>query len=194
MGDPRISGDVDVRVTAQGSWELRLRNFRSAIDGDLRLRWLSEVVPPGEKCAPPVMGVSHSNLSPGDHHAFPFTRADPSFLETVIITTFDLEGAESGCYDPILASTILTWTLPDMRPGLVLVDSGKTGGANGDVTLLDGTPLAYTVAADDLAVEVAARFGITVEDLFYLNPTRRLTLADPGIEIGEVLNLSKAHR
>lgn len=37
----------------------------------------------------------------------------------------------------------------------------------------DGVPVSYTVAHNDIAEEVAARFGITVIELFYLNPAGR---------------------
>ena len=198
VGDPLISGKVDVRVTGTGTFELRLLDFRSAREGDVELRFSPHVVEPGAKCTTSIMNVSYGNLPPGTHHDFPimrdFTHGDPSFLDTVIISHYDPAAFERGCYVPVLASAILTWTLPDMRPGLLVVDSGRTGGANGDVAWSGGAPLTYTVAADDLAGEVAARFGITTSDLFYLNPTRTSFVPYPLLQFGEVLNLSKEHR
>lgn len=41
------------------------------------------------------------------------------------------------------------------------------------MTLGDGVPGSYPVAHNDIAEEVAARFGITVIELFYLNPAGR---------------------
>ncbi|MET0855088.1 MAG: LysM domain-containing protein, partial [Microterricola sp.] len=198
VGDPLISGDVDVRVTGKGTYELRLLNFTSGHGGDVELLWSPHVVQPGDKCTTSIMTMSYGNLPVGTHQQFPvlkdFTHGDPSFLDTVIISRRDPLAFQNGCYVSILASAILTWTIPDIRPGLVVVDSGWTGGATGDVTLLDGSPIAYTVASGDLAAEVAARFGITVSDLFYLNPIRIARVRYPLLEAGEVLNLSKAHR
>jgi hypothetical protein len=130
--------------------------------------------------------------------AFPldpdFTDGDPTFLRTVLVKLYDPEAFADGCYVPVLSSAVLSWTLPDMRPGLVVVDSGKTGGATGEVTIVDGEPVSYTVAPNDMATEVAARFGITVDDLFYLNPVRTTFIKYPLLQLGEVLNISKSHR
>ena len=91
-----------------------------------------------------------------------------------------------------VASAILDWKIPDMRPGLMIEDSGKTGGANGDVTLVDGEPVTYTITRDDLLPEIAARFGVTVDDLNYLNPTGSTSV--PPLWTGDTINLSKDHR
>lgn len=194
VGDDRVAGDVDVRVTGKGTFELRLLGFRSAAEEDLELRVSPNVVAPGETCTTSIMNRSYGTLPAEAEQAFELPRGDPSFLDTVIIAHHDPVAVENGCYVSVVASAILDWTIPDMRPGLVVVDSGKTGGATGDVALLDGSPLAYTVASGDLAAEVAARFGITVSDLFYLNPIRIARVRHPLLEAGEVLNLSKAHR
>jgi hypothetical protein len=197
VGDDSISGDVDVRVTGNGTFELRLLDFRSDHNGDVELRVSPNVVEPGSKCTSSIMNMSYGNLPAETHHAFPlpkdFTDGDPRFLDTVIISHHP-EPFEDGCHVAILSSAVLAWTLPDMRPGLVVADAGTTGGAAGEVTLHEGAPLTYTVAPDDLATEVAARFGITVDDLFYLNPIRTTLIAHPLLQVGEVLNLSKTHR
>ncbi|MET0480188.1 MAG: hypothetical protein ABWZ69_02410 [Mycetocola sp.] len=197
VGSDSISGDVDVRVTGKGTFELRLIDFRSDHAGDVELRVSPHVVPPGSECTTSIMTMSYGNLPAETQQAFPlpkdFTHGNPSFLDTVIISHFDPVASQNGCYVPILSSAILTWTLPDLRPGLVVADTGKTGGATGDVTFTGTDPLAYTVARNDLAAEVAARFGITVSDVFYLNPTR-LNGTQSLLQTGEVLNLSKAHR
>lgn len=195
VGDPLISGDVDVRVTGKGTFELRLLDFHSGREGDIELRVSPIVVGPDERCTTSSMNRSYGNI-PADEPAqsFPLPRGDPSFLDTVIIAVPDLEAFEAGCYVSVAASAILDWTIPDMRPGLVVADSGKTGGATGEVTLVDGQPRSYTVAADDLAEEVAARLGISVIDLFYLNPDRPAPVPYPLLDTGEVLNLSKEHR
>ena len=198
VGDPSISGEVDVRVARAGAFELRLLGFSADRDEDVELRLSPNVVEPGTKCTSSIMNMSYGNLPIGAEQSFPlmtdFTDGDPSFLDTVLIAHHDFDAFTEGCYVSVLSSAILEWTLPDMRPGLVVADSGKTGGAYGDVTLVDGAPVNYTVAPNDVAAEVAARFGITMDDLFYLNPTRITIIDYPLLQIGEVLNVSKAHR
>ena len=198
IGDDLIAGDVDVRVTGKGIFELRLLNFRSERNGDVELRVVPIVVEPGAGCTGSPMQFSYGNLPPGAHHVFPlmgdFLHDDPSFLDSVIISTQNPVAAPDGCHLNVLASAILDWTLPDMRPGLTVSDAGRTGGAAGIVTIVDGEPRSYTVAPDDLSVEVAARLGITEDDLFYLNPNRTAMVRHPLLQAGEVLNLSKTHR
>ncbi|MBG6237188.1 hypothetical protein IWX78_000131 [Mycetocola sp. CAN_C7] len=138
---------------------------------------------------------SYGNLLPGDTHIYPLakelTRGDPSFLDTVLITGFDEQALVRGCHLSVLALAVLTWTSPDMRPGLVVSDSVKTGGAHGEVTRADGKFISYTVTHYDLLDEVAARFGITLDDVFHLNPARTPSPQKPTLDVGEDLNLSK---
>jgi hypothetical protein len=187
-----------VRVTGEGTFDLRLLDFRSERDGDVELRVSPNVVEPGTGCTGSRMNISYGNLPTGPHQVFPlmadFSHGDPSFLDTVIISHHNPVASQDGCHVTVLSSAVLTWTLPDLRPGLVVADTGTTGGATGVATTQDGAPVTYTVAHGDLAPEVAARFGMEVEDLFYLNPTRTTIIAHPLLQAGEELNLSKAHR
>ena len=144
------------------------------------------------------MTLSFGGVSWTPDLVFPHTRSsteeDPTYFDTVIMTHHDPNSLANQCYVPVLSSAVLTWTLPDMRPGLVVADTGETSGARGQVTLQDGAPLTYTVAPNDSAASVAARFGITVDDLFYLNPIRTTIIEYPMLQIGEVLNVSKEDR
>ncbi|MCP2032289.1 hypothetical protein L1277_002392 [Okibacterium sp. HSC-33S16] len=198
MGDPLISGDVEVRAGRGGGFVLALLGFSSARSEDVELRITPNLVEPGTPCTSSIMNMSYGNLPHQPEQTFTlpadFTSGDPSFLDTVLISHHDFEAFTEGCFVSVLSSAVLHWTLPDMRPGLVVADSGKTGGANGEVTVIDGAPVDYSVAPNDIASEVAARFGMTIDDLFYLNPTRITFVEYPLLEIGEVLNISKAHR
>ncbi|MET4639743.1 LysM domain-containing protein [Mycetocola sp. 2940] len=195
-GDDRVSGEAEVRVTEVGTFELHLIDFRADHSGEISVGWSPRVVEPGTPCTSSIMTLDYGNISEHPSLVFPvmsdFTRGDPSFLRTVLITLYDEVAFAKGCYISVLSSAVLTWTLPDMRPGLVVEDSGRTGGASGIVTIVDGEPRNYTVAPNDLIAEVTARLGITIDDLFYLNPT---TIAGSHmLQAGDVLNLSKAHR
>jgi len=108
---------------------------------------------------------------------------DPSHLGTVAI--YGQPG--QACSTPVIASGDFTWSIPEQFPDLSVVDSGETGGAIGAVTL-DGTiPVSYLVHKGDVLEEVAARFGITPEELQWLNPTRN---GKAQLVADETLNLS----
>ena len=59
---------------------------------------------------------------------------------------------------------------------------------------LGDVPVTYVVAPDDLIDEVASRFGITRDDVFYLNPARLPSPMSETLRVGEVLNLSVERR
>jgi hypothetical protein len=122
---------------------------------------------------------------------------DPSFFDEVVFTTGrDIANATEplGCLADVVGRSVIEWTFEPLRGDLRVVDSGATGGARGEVELSEGQPMSYTVAGNDLIDEVAARFGITRDDLFYLNPTRIPAPMSVTLSVGEVLNLSVARR
>jgi len=114
---------------------------------------------------------------------------DPSFFTTASVVGYGTGESFNGCLDSFLGTATLDWTLPDLRPDLVLADSGSRDGAHGIITE-DGD---YLTTAGDVWGEIAKRFGITSDELEWLNPIR------PHHKKGfayddEVLNLSKSHR
>jgi hypothetical protein len=118
---------------------------------------------------------------------------DPSFLDTVLLTVNEADAPRTGCFYPVFASTDLVWTMPDLRPDIVVADSGPTGGAMGEVEMHGDRVGSYTVAPGDLLPEIAARFGITVDDLLYLSPGRMPGTAGMAY-VDEVFTLDKATR
>ncbi|WP_344294826.1 LysM domain-containing protein [Agromyces neolithicus] len=109
-----------------------------------------------------------------------FESNDPSYMRTAVIWA-PAAGSDFG-FDNVVSTAPLTWDLPDMNPGLEVVDHGAADGAAGQATLAaDGAPIGYRVARGDTSAGIMARFGITMEDLEWLNPDRdrnRLVLAD----------------
>ncbi|TDP98517.1 hypothetical protein AXZ95_2416 [Leifsonia sp. 115AMFTsu3.1] len=90
------------------------------------------------------------------------------------------------------AAAPITWTIPDFYPGLTVKDSGPRPYARGTVSLYDGQPAAYAVWGNDNSQAVADRFGITQDQLFYLNP--QLRRGDTTLLRDTSLNLSVAYR
>jgi len=119
-----------------------------------------------------------------------FETNDPSYMRSAVIWA-PHPGAPVGL-GTVVATAPLTWQLPDLNPGLAVVDHGSADGARGEVTIgSDGTPSTYRVAWGDTAGGISDRFGLNVDDLAWLNPDRmatRIVLADLTI------NLSRENR
>ena len=135
-------------------------------------------------------GGKASNNS-GDFSIF---SGDPSGIDQVVLVTIPAMPftADLACLATVVARADIDWTFEPLRSSLSPVDSGVTGGARGVVDSIDGRPAAYTVEPNDLIDEVAARFGITVDDLYYLNDSRSPN--SHTLRVGERLNLLLADR
>lgn len=99
--------------------------------------------------------------------------------------------ASSGCVNTIIARAPLIWSLSPARPWLAtILDGGEREGATGIAAVEGGRVVTYTVAADDSMDAVSQRFGITSEDLGYLNLLRAPRPdEDDKLAAGETLNL-----
>jgi len=125
---------------------------------------------------------------------------DPSYLRSVVVNRYPIgknlvSQSTPDCYEPTIATAVLTWTLPDMRPGLgPIVDGGPDAAALGIPTDEGETTVSYRTAAGDTLRAIARRFGVSTDDLTYLNP-RRPGVYDPDTAYtDEVLNLDKERR
>lgn len=107
---------------------------------------------------------------------------DPSLIRELIIRDFDAPDGFDECAAVPAARAPLDWSYEPLRAGLVGVDTGATGGARGEPKLQDDIVVGYTVAADDLVEEVAARFQLTADDVRYLNPE-----LGPKLRTGETI-------
>lgn len=114
-----------------------------------------------------------------------FQSSDPSYLRSAVLWAAP-EGAPVGL-GSVVASAPLTWELPQAFPGLQVVDHGSSEGARGLAGSNEsGSPLTYRVASGDAADAIAARFGITIDELRWLNPDRepgRFILADSTLNL-----------
>lgn len=121
---------------------------------------------------------------------------DPSFFSTLAVLEYPTgPGVAGECVFRTMAITPIEWSLPDLRPDLDVKDSGKSAGADGKVTVDEsGEPLTYVTKAGDTLPQIAERFGISADDLVYLNPCRPIVYEPTLAYANEVLNLSKERR
>ena len=121
--------------------------------------------------------------------------SDPSGINQVLLTSVPATiDSMKTCVNSIIARADISWTFAPLRSFIKAVDTGETGGARGSVAIVNGAPDAYVVVGNDLINEVAARFGLTVDDLFYLNNARLPNPRQQTLRVGERLNLSLANR
>jgi hypothetical protein len=127
---------------------------------------------------------------------FSIFSGDPSGIDQVILVTIPEwpYPSDTTCLATVVARADIRWAFEPLRSYLHPVDSGVTGGARGVTESIDGKLAGYTVEPNDLIDEVAARFGITVDDLFYLNNSRIPNAGQHTLSVGERLNLSLADR
>ena len=155
-------------------------------------------IPAGQTCFDSgprlTFGPAEAGTSAQEGQLLRFYGGDPTGIDQVILTTpygLDVKG---DCNATIIARADIEWTFAPLRPDLRVTDSGETGGARGTVETVDGASVAYTVAPGDLIEEVAARLGLTVSDIGYLNTVRLPEPEQATLHDGERLNLLVAER
>lgn len=124
---------------------------------------------------------------------------DPSHLGTLVTYSAAAPGQDVPveiAADKVLAVTTVRWSVPARQTNVHPVDGGARANANGPVTATTaaGAPKTYTVAPDDLIGDVAARFGITVRDLVWLNEGVQVFGDDQHLYEGTSLNLDPLGR
>jgi hypothetical protein len=200
-----VTGSVAVRVNDTGIFELVVSNLAVADGAAVQFTLTADALSPDETCLDSDwrfgLGQADAGHDPATELVFPIGgsdgigQGDLSFIREVVLTRAAATGApDKACPIPIVTHAPLTWNTPDLRPGLAVVDSGAVTGAMGVVSLDGDQPISYTVAQGDTLAVVAERFGITLDDLFYLNPRRSPNPEDAQAFTGEVLNLSRSNR
>ncbi|WIE75123.1 LysM domain-containing protein [Curtobacterium sp. MCSS17_007] len=125
---------------------------------------------------------------------------DPSGLVTLVVSS----AADAGQADlpveiaagKVLAVAPVRWSVPARQTNVHPVDGGARANASGPVTATatSGAPRSYTVARDDLIGDVAARFGISVKALVWLNADVQVFGDDQYLYEGTSLNLDPLAR
>jgi len=136
---------------------------------------------------PPSVGDGLTYHGVGDHQlggatttAAPPSSAplgdvrQPAYLGTLVtyssVTSADAVPIELGP-DKVLAVNTVHWSIPVRQSNVHPVDGGARAYAEGVVTATtaSGAPERYVVAPGDITSVVAHRFGISIEDLIWLN-------------------------
>ncbi|MCU1409507.1 MAG: hypothetical protein JWR04_214 [Rhodoglobus sp.] len=187
-----VTGTVELTVAPGGRTRVSIIGFTSTLPAEASLQLSPYPLTAERRC---IDGFAFDlGLPPYDNDKLDldltkFGGDDPSFLDGAVISMGLRDGL--GCVRTILARAPFAWSIPDMRPGLTVIDSGTASGAHGAVvTDADGAPVEYTVASGDVYSAIADRFGISVDDLDYLNPYRN----EDGAIADEVLNLDRDNR
>ncbi|TFC82759.1 LysM domain-containing protein [Cryobacterium sp. TMT3-29-2] len=192
-GDNTISGTVVV-TAGGGGFDVALKDFHSDVPGGLQLSFSpwSETT----TCLADTYRFSFGNLSTDANQTGlsmgprDLSRGDPSYYLTAVITaTAPSTTDPDGCVLTPRAVGTITWDVPDTRPGLLAVDTGARFGAGGATATTDGAPISYRAVAGDTLNDIADRFGITDDDLGFLNP-----LTSRQLHAGDDLNLRVALR
>jgi len=190
------SGVAEVVALDKGFFEARLTNFTTDVIGPYTFELSPFPLTPERTCLDmyayelPDISQWHDGTTPlGDFRSL--GSGDPSFLDGLAITQLvEADREAHDCLRTIIARAPLTWTIPDFRPDLHVVDSGTTGGATGEATVVAGKVVSYLVAPNDITEEIAARFGITTADIAWLNPFR----GNEAAVDGETINLDRGNR
>jgi hypothetical protein len=159
----------------------------------------TEFVKPGSACEPGGIAYSAGSITTSANQRLTMPSdgspgwVNPSFFHDLIFRSKVFPTAD-GCASDMVAYAPLTWTVGDVRPDIHVVDRGARTGAMGSTNTTDGKPTAYRVVAGDYLDAIAARFHLSLNDLFYLNPARYPSPLSLVVETGEVLNLSKSNR
>jgi hypothetical protein len=124
---------------------------------------------------------------------------DPSHLGTLVTYSAAAAGQDVPveiAADKVLAVTTVRWSVPARTTNVHPVDGGARPNATGSVTArtASGAPRSYTVAPDDLIGDVAARFGISVRALVWLNEGVQVFGEDQHLYEGTSLNLDPLGR
>jgi len=198
------SGPVAGRVSivanpSTRSFTIQLAGFSADVSGGVSIELLSERVSSVTACVPTGLTYSAGESNGQSSQSYflsgddQLTWGNPSFFTDLAITQQSTP-ASTSCPVRIVGIAPLKWTIGDTRPEIQVADHGSRPGAEGSVESASGRPTAYTVAANDNLTAIAARFGVSISDLFYLNPAREPNPQSLYARAGEVLNLSKSNR
>ena len=184
VASPKGSIHFHYRIVSNGdnTYSIQYTGFTSSVPVPISVTLLD--VPPQVGDGLTWHGVAdHALGGPTDDPAAASTVplgyiGNPSYLRTLVtyssVASPDGVPVELGP-DKVLAVNTVRWSIPERATNVHPVDGGARAGAAGSVpeTTPSGAPARYVVAAGDTFDGVAQRFGITSQDLLWLNPSGR---------------------
>lgn len=199
MTSPKGSIHFHYRVVADGdnTYTAQYSDFTSTVPVPVSVTLID---------IPPQVGDGLTYHGVGDHLlGGPTTTASsssgslggesqPSYLGTLVtyssVASADGVPVELGP-NKVLAVNTVHWSVPVRQSNVHPADGGARAYANGTVTATTsgGAPKSYLVAPGDITSVVAQRFGISVEDLIWLNANLQVFGDQQYLYEGTTLNL-----
>ncbi|WIA99503.1 LysM domain-containing protein [Curtobacterium sp. MCBA15_012] len=205
VASPKGSIHFHVRVVADGddTFTAQFSGFTSTLPVPVAVGFFERARQVGDGLTYPGVGthVLGGPTSGPQSVAVPLdgSGVDPSGLGTLVVSSAAAAGQDVPveiAAGKVLAVASLRWSVPARQTNVHPVDGGARANASGPVTATtaSGAPRSYTVASGDLIGDVAARFGITVTDLVWLNEGVQVFGQDQYLYEGTTLNLDPLGR
>ena len=196
---PKGSIHFDYRVVANGddTYSAQYSDFTSSVPMPVGVTFIDVAPNVGDGLT--WHGVGDHTLggptgSPGSSSASLGSEDQPSYLTSLV--TYSAATSDDGLPvelgpNKVLAVSTVTWSIPVRQSNVHPVDGGARANASGAVTATTagGAPKSYVIAPGDLIDAVAARFGISVEDLIWLNANLQVFGDQQYLYEGTTLNL-----
>ncbi|WIB59601.1 LysM domain-containing protein [Curtobacterium sp. MCLR17_007] len=202
---PKGSVHFHYRVVAAGeSYEIEYSGFTSTLPVPVGVMLVDTAPAVGDGITYRGVGdhlLGGPTSAPAAAASAPLTGSsyDPSWLGS-IVTYSDATSDPSIPVEigpgKVLAVNSVRWSVPTRTTNVHPVDGGARSGASGAVTATSssGAPTSYEIAPDDLIGDVAARFGISVEAVIWLNHDLRVYGQQQYLYEGTTLNLDPIRR
>lgn len=191
-----VSGTFTITHGGQSTAMLHLRNLKFGASKSRSVMLATDLASIG--CNDSGIAIVAGTITDAANQDVALTGPTPDWVfddvsEMGALAITPAEGSDAFCSPSTYSPARIHWSWPAAIRNLASTDHGKTPHAEGAVTFAHGRPIRYSVAAGDTIGAVSARFGITPDDLFYLNPFRRRGL-DTTLYTGEGLNLDSTDR
>ena len=198
---PKGSIHFHYRMVANGdnTYSAEYSDFTSTVPVPVSVTLID--IPPSVGDGLTYHGVGNHQLGGPTTSAAPPSTASlgsegqPSYLGTLVTYSSAADGngvpVELGP-DKVLAVNSVSWNIPVRETNVHPVDGGTRAYAAGTVTAstASGAPASYLIAAGDITSVVADRFGISVEDLIWLNANLQVFGDQQYLYEGTTLNLN----
>ncbi|WP_348790005.1 LysM domain-containing protein [Leifsonia sp. NPDC080035] len=199
VASPKGSIHYHYRVVANGdnTYTAQFTRFTSTVPVPISATFLEIAPSVGDGLT--YHGVGDHQLggpttSPASSSGTLGTESQPSYLAALV--TYSSAPSATGVPvelgpGKVLAVDTVHWSVPVRQSNVHPVDHGAAANAGGTVTATtaSGAPKRYKVAPGDTTDAVAQRFGITVQDLIWLNAENGTLGAGQTLYATTLLNL-----